>query len=256
MSKLGILNLLMFIILLVLSASIYFAPEPPPADEARLTTLAPAQVERIHLQRNLQDDVQLEKRDDHWFMQYAGQSLPANQWRVDNLLKLLHAKPEHQFQSSDDAQYGLLPPKASVQFNHLTLKIGDNDPIKRLRYIAQDSTVSLVTDQYYLHLFADATDYLSLAPLGGLKITAVTIDGKQPALQGDDRQAWLDNWQYLQALQVTAASNLSGEQTINVQLKDGTQLTLLRQGQYLIRPDLKLAYELNDGLVQQLFTLR
>lgn len=253
MGKLGILNLLMFVLLLALAAFIYFAPEAEKPVSHKVSQLQPEQVTHILLQRNNQDDVQLKKTGDGWQLYYQQQWLPAHQWRVDQLLKLLQADSEHRFQSKEWEKFGLAPPRASLQFNEQRLLIGDNDPIKRQRYIASGDDIMLVTDLYYIHLFADISDYLSLAPLEQMDIQDVQINGKPSTRKDDDKRAWLDAWQHLQALQVHQADDVQNGDTITLILADNRQFHLLRQGNLLVRTDIKVAYELSDNNVQQLF---
>ncbi|MDH5301403.1 MAG: DUF4340 domain-containing protein [Gammaproteobacteria bacterium] len=253
MSRLGILNLLLFVTLLGLGAFVYFAPTPSKeTPQQSFDAVNAEQVTQILLQRNNLDDVKLEKINGHWMLNYRQQMLPAHQWRIDNLLQLLQAKSEHRFDTQEPGKFGLAPPRAQIRFNDYTLLIGDNDPIQRQRYIAHNNTVMLVTDQYYIHLFADLTNYLSLSPLDDLTITDVRIQQANITLQSDERKAWLDQWRHLQALQVIAAQDITSGRNIDIIYGNGQQLSLLLQDKFLVRPDLALAYELNDLQLQSL----
>lgn len=257
------LNLILLAAVLVLGLVAFLQPgleeEKPP--KPPLTTLDPEHIQRIEIQRPRQDPVVLRRQEGHWQLRLDERWLPANTWRIRQLLELARSPSEARFPAPAElAQYGLAEPRIRLRFDTLTLLFGDSEPLTHRRYVQQGDTVHLIDDRYYIHLVAADTDYLRLTPLPAQARIEVlelpdgqrlqrTEDGDwqlQPPrdISQDSINRLLDHWRQAQAMQVSR--HAPGEDRIRLQLDDGRWLGFDQaegEGEWLlIRNDLGLAY--------------
>ncbi len=270
------LNLILLAAVLVLGVVAFLQPgleEEKPAKPA-LTTLDPERIQRIEIQRPRQDSIVLRRQGDQWQLRLDERWLPANAWRIRQLLELARSPSETRFPAPAElAQYGLAEPRISLRLDTVTLLFGDSEPLTHRRYVRLDDTIHLIDDRHYIHLVAADTDYLRPAPLPAqTRIEALELpDGQR--LQRDEDGNWqlqpprdisqdrinrlLDQWRQAQAMQVSRHS--PGKDRIRLQLDDGRWLGFDQteaEGEWLlIRNDLGLAYHFPPDTRQRLTRL-
>ena len=270
-----LLNIGLALVVLILALVLVFEPGKEAAPEKiLLTKLKQDDITHIHIQRQDQADIVLEKRGQVWFMLQPYQ-LAANDFRVTSILQLATAESHHQYNTADIdlAQFKLKTPTVRVTFNQtLTLELGNSDPIKRRRYVKNGPTLHLITDNIYYNLVATATSYLSYQLLppdsrfSKLELPALTLQlsqgrwtvtPKPKNLSADSITELLNEWRYAQALEVEEYSGPQTPVQIKIHLQDREQpigFSLVQEDgeHYLIRHDLKLRYKLSDDLLKNL----
>ena len=135
---------------------------PPPAPPSvALTTLSVDAIKRIQIDRADHTVARLTRGVHEWRVRQPIDA-SADPIRVQILLGLARARSNSGFRASgnDLSQYGLQPPRASVQFDTTTLFIGDTDPIAGHRYVMVGDQVHLLEDNWFAQIFGSATAWL------------------------------------------------------------------------------------------------
>lgn len=269
------LNIGLALIVLALALVLMFEPGKQPAPEKiRLTTLQQDDITHIHLHREQQPDIVLEKRGQAWFMLEPYQ-LAANDFRVKSIMQLAAAESHYQYDTAsiDLAKFDLKTPSTSVTFNHsLSLELGNSDPIKRLRYVKNGPTLHLITDNVYYNLIATVTSYLSYQLLPPeskfnklelprfsmqLEQGRWTVTPRPKGLSTDSITELLNEWRYAQALEIEEYTDPKTPAQFKIHLQGQTHpinFTLMQEedDHYLIRHDLKLKYKISEELAKNL----
>ncbi len=257
------LNLLLLLAVLGLGLLAYFQPGLEPQDDSRppLTTLNPDSIDQIRIQRSGQNDIELRRQGQHWQVRLDGRWLPANAWRIKQLLELAQAPSLARFAAEPAklGQYGLAEPRIRLRLGSLDIAIGDTDPLGQRRYLLIGDSVHLISDRFYLHLAAADSDYVRLAPLpedarinslelpGGMRLERAEGDWRlspEQAISRDRINQLIDEWRQAQAMQVSR--HAPGEADIRLRLASGETLAFSQaegDGEWLlIRNDWGLAY--------------
>lgn len=122
-----------------------------------LTTLDPAQMERIVISDLSGRQVRLRKVNGVWL---SGASL-ANGERIGQLLGICQTPSLERFAAPDSlSPYGLEPAAIQLQLNQLPLNIGTTDPINGWRYVQIGDQIHLIADGFYHHLTAPPEAWL------------------------------------------------------------------------------------------------
>ena len=124
--------------------------EPGLHDYVSVTRLQPDQVDELKLIHRGELRFSLHRDQLGWH----GAEGPVDQEIVEQLLKISQLPSLYRFQLSDSPleRYGLATPVYRLQFNEVSLSFGDTDPVTKLRYLAVDDVVHLVSDGYYHYL--------------------------------------------------------------------------------------------------------
>ena len=262
------LNLALLLLLGILLLVVVYEPgkkvEPPPT---KLTQLTPETVTHVHLKRATGKDIELVKEsDDQWWMNNP-YYLPANNFRVQSLLRLTQADSlsSHPLKDLQPATYGLDKPRAVVTFNRTTqIKFGNTEPLQHRRYVQIGELLHTVLDTFYYQAAGDPTNYLSynlLPPT--VEITKLALPDLQLVRQDGQWQRTpphadqsadasielINHWQHAQALELRATDIKDGKADIKIfiagqaepirfrllQTEDETSLIRLGDGlQYII----------------------
>jgi len=168
--------------------------------------------------------------------------LPANDYKVASVLKLLatESAAQYNFADLDPARFDLLTPALSISFNDsLSIDFGNTEPLYKQRYVRIDRQLYLIPDYYYYQLVGNSTDYLDHALLAeGSKIIRLelpdltlaltegkwTLSPKNEDYSADAYTDLLNEWQHAHALELRPLK--SGEK------KDSTskQIRVFLQG--------------------------
>ena len=147
-----------------------------------LTSLTPAAITSIRIERKAQPAIALKKEASGWRLTEPLQ-LPANTVVVESLLGLTQAASHAQWvaASLDLEKFKLKSPRIRVRLNDVELGFGDTEPLEGRRYVLAGNTVHLITDDYYPKLIAPPASFVSLAlapgpePLKEIELPGLTL---------------------------------------------------------------------------------
>jgi hypothetical protein len=280
MSTRTLLNLVLLIIALGLALLAWFKPGVQPVDAPRpiTTAIAPEQTASITVERLNRDPLSFSKRNGRWFLLADNRELPAADFQVHALLRLLEATATRDYPagSLDLASLGLQPPQARVAMDEVDFRFGTTDALNNQRYVQVGDTVYLINDQYQHLINADWPNFISRQLLEGrgaitrLELPDMTLayadDGHwrlEPDQQGvsaDARQALIENWQNATALLTRRYADVAGDGTVTLHTRDSDQPLVLRivsrsPDLVLARADWGIQYQLPGSEADSLFTL-
>jgi len=245
-------------------------PEPPP-----LMTMARESVTRLAVERLSQPTVRMEKRGGRWRVTEPF-ALPANAYRVGALLEILKTPSHEQLTVSDLERFSLAPPKASLSLNETRLDFGATESLSMRRYVRLGDTVHLITDRFFYHLVAGATNFVDYQLLGpeaapveitlpdrhlALEDGRWTLTPDDPEVGADDLMRLVDAWRGAQAVDVKPVETNEDGQAVTVRLraqKDSIRflVTLGEDETIFARPGAGVQYHLPKAPADALLTLR
>jgi hypothetical protein len=236
LSRRAWLNLALLVVVVVLAVLAVYQPgiEPPPVSPP-LTGLVPAAVARIAVERPEQPTVVIERRDGRWHLTDP-LVLPANRFRVENLLEVLEARSDRQLDAPtlELGRFGLDPAKASLQVDGVRLEFGDTESLSGKRYVRIGDTVHLTADRFYHQLTDGAPGFAHLGPLGtgpdpvAIELPDLTLRLDQgrwlvdpdPGYPADAVSRLVEAWRSLQAITVRTFEPREGGRPVTVTLRD------------------------------------
>lgn len=278
MTSRGLLNLLLLLGVTALAAVAIYQPgiTPVPAP-VKLTTLAPLQITRIHIERAGKGVITLQKQGGQWRITEP-QQLPADDGHVNSLLRLVQETSQARFpvKPGDLHKYKLDNPAVRLTLDNQMFAFGDIDPINGRRYVQFGATVHLITDMYFYLLDADLPSFVSThllpdqAKIGALTLPTVALSRDaqghwqlrpaQPNHSADAIQTLLDAWRNTTALWVKRYAPGKAQGSITVQLQDPARelhfdIMARKPELILARPDLGLQYHLSTDIAKALLEL-
>jgi hypothetical protein len=280
MSTRTLLNLVLFLAVLGLALVAWFKPGVKPVDAPRpiTTGLTPEQTASLTVERLTRDPLRFSRRNGRWFLLADNRELPAADFQVRALLRLLEATATRYYPagSLDLAALGLQPPQARVAMDDVDFRFGATDALKNQRYVQVGDTVYLIEDQYQHLLNAAWPSFVSRQILEGrgaitrLELPDMTLayadDGHwrlDPGQEGDSAdalQTLIENWQNATALLTRRDDDGATGETVTVFTRDSDQPIALRivtrtPDLVLARPDWGIQYQLPASEADSLFTL-
>jgi hypothetical protein len=280
MSTRTLLNLVLLLAALGLALVAWFKPGVKPVEETRpiATGLAPEQVGHITVERLTRDPLTFSKRDGRWFLLADNRELPAADFQVRALLRLLETTATRHYPagSLDLASLGLKPPQAHVTMDDVNFRFGATDALKSQRYIQVGDTVYLIDDQYQHLLNADWPNFVSRQMLEGrgaitrLELPDMTLayaddghwqlDPGQEGVSTDALQTLIENWQNATALLTRRYADGTGGETVTVHSRGNDEPLVLRivsrsPDLVLARPDWGIQYQIPGSEAGSLFSL-
>jgi hypothetical protein len=280
MSSRTLLNLVLLVTALGLALVAWFKPGMKPVEAPRpiTTSLTPEQTGSITVERLTRDPLKFSRRDGRWFLLAENRELPAADFQVRALLRLLEATATRHYPagSLDLASLGLQPPQASVVMDDVDFRFGTTDALKNQRYIQIGDTVYLIDDQYQHLLNADWPNFVSRQLLEGrgaitrLELPDMTLayaddghwrlDPEQEGVGADALQTLIENWQNATALLTRRYVDSAAGETVTVHTRDSTRPLVLRivartPNLVLARPDWGIQYQLPGSEADSLLTL-
>lgn len=285
MQQRWLINLLLVIIIFILGAVALYTleQEKKRAQLPELTGLTAQHIQTITLERANQESIKLVKDDKGNWQLTTPFTLPANYFRVEQLLKILS---EHHYKLVEDnslklADLKLEPPLATLTFDQLKIALGDKSPLNDgQRYIKINQQIYLITDTLFYLVNDDAVSWVSLSLIGeqpkiidlkipdyhlvqkekqwilDSQISAEEIDTGQDALN-----TLISSWQDLQAFNVERYQSTSATQgAIEITLAGETQplhfnLISTTPNFIIARPDKGVQYQLPKTQVDRLLHL-
>jgi hypothetical protein len=275
MGKRTLLNLVLLLVVGGLGLLAAYKPgkEAPPAAEP-LTPLSPAQIDRVRIERPGQPAVVLARADGRWQMREP-LAAPANEMRLDSLLRLAEAKVLGRFPAPAElAGYGLAEPAVTVTLNDgPAIAFGNTTPVDQRRYVLRDGAIHLIADTTFYFVSGDWGGFVDPRPVpADLPLTAIEVPGLSvtrgeggwqavPAPEGLSADAvveFVDSWKHARAFEVTAwQGDAQGEPvTLRSERGEPIHFTLTaREPLELVRTDLGLAYHLPGSQAATLLQL-
>jgi len=280
MSTRTLLNLVLLLAAFGLALVAWFRPGVKPVEETRpiTTGLAPEQVDHLTVERLTRDPLRFSKRDGRWFLLADNRELPAADFQVRALLRLLQTTATRHYPagSLDLASLGLKPPQAHVTMDDVNFGFGATDALKSQRYVQVGDTVYLIDDQYQHLLNADWPNFVSRQILDGrgaitrLELPDMTLayaddghwrlDPEQESVGVDALQTLIDNWQNATALMTRRYADGTGSETVTVHTRGSDEPLVLRivsrsPDLVLARPDWGVQYLLPGSEADSLLAL-
>lgn len=273
-----LLNVALALLVGVLALVVVYQPgKKPPPDEPPLADLKPADIDHIQLLRSDQANVDLVRKNGHWWMT-SPYSIPANEARVREILGIPAMQVHSHVAGSgkDRSRFGLAKPQVRVRLGNHEFAFGDTNPLTLQRYVGYVGQVYLVTDTIYSQLIATPPEYVSTRLLrAGSKIDALTLpdlalaeqkghwkitSGSSDGVSADAITTLVQAWQSARALQVAKLEDKPAQGTATIALKGGKKLafTIIAVKPQLIlgRQDLGLEYRLDGDAAKRLLKLR
>ena len=276
MSPRSLLNLAMAGIAIGLGLTAWFRPGlEPPATPQPITTLSPAQVSHIRIDRLQRPSLTFTRQDGDWQLD-GNPPLPASPFQVHALLAILQAQPARSYPADtlDLQELGLNPPQATVTLDdRTTLLIGNTEPLDNMRYVRYGATIYLIEDRYQHLINANRTNFserrlldpdavitrLALPDLTLLQTTHGDweIEPDNAGISADAIQQLLTDWQQASALYVRPHEPGTADARITLQLA-GSDTPLVfelvsRTPEFILaRPDLGIQYHFSNGTGEHL----
>ena len=280
MSTRTLLNLVLLLAALGLALVADFKPGVKPADVPLpiTTRLTPEQAGSIAVERFSRDPLKFNKRDGRWFLLADNRELPAADFQVQAMLRLLVATATRHYPAAslDLASLGLKPPQARVVMDNVDFRFGTTDALGNQRYVQVADSVYLIDDQYQHLLNADWSNFVSRQLLEGrgtitrLELPDMTLaysddghwrlDPAKEAVGADALQTLIENWQNATALLTRRYEGGTSGESVTVRTRGSDAPLVLRivsrkPDLILVRPDWGIQYQLPGSEADSLFTL-
>jgi hypothetical protein len=261
-------NILLLLAIGILTMVARYEPGIEKTPEAQaITALKKNEVQRIHINRPVRDDLVLTKDSDSSWKLQRTPALPAGSFQVGALLKLVEQEPVRSYAVSDLdlSKLQLAPPTATVVVNDTAVEFGSLEPLEGLRYVRISDQVHLIPDLYQHLIEAHFTQFVRRRLFeGSSRIDAVRLPGL--SLTREDRgwsvvppqdvaadalQQFVDRWQQAVALHIqTAEPGQSGEPVeISFSTPPDSVTLLIAEREpelVLVRPELGIQYRMGN----------
>ena len=275
-----LLNLALLLLVAALATFVALHPAKKKAPPPRLTSFAPDQIKDIRIERQGHITITLKKQTGgHWRI-LAPIDTPANDFRIDNLLRLARARSYARYPVAGLAlaKFGLQAPALKVFFNAQEIDFGGTEPLNHRRYVKVGDAVHLISSRYYHMLNAALPSYVSLNLLPpGSRITALhlpqltllhqgtarwTLTPHMPGVSADAIHSLVQAWQNAGALWVQRYKKTSKTPLDHVTLdlqgeKQPLRFEIVTRKSELVmaRPDIGMEYHLPRNAAQHLLKL-
>lgn len=149
MQSRSILNVVLFIVFLALTLSLYIVKNSTTTSKNILTDTKSEKISRISIQHNKR--VIILKKDKGVWRMIEPINISANSFRIDTILKLLNAASHGQYLADDlDLnKYGLDKPVTSIRFDNIEISFGITNPVNNYRYVKTNEKIHLIGDYFH-----------------------------------------------------------------------------------------------------------
>ncbi len=256
-----LLNVVLAILATILGVSLWLKPTPRHPVYI-LSSIDPAAVTQIQLQRQHQPRLVLDKTSGVWHVSHPFKAR-GDALKIAHLLGLLSATASQRLSATDLGRFGLATPTARLTLNHQTFRFGTINPLTQQLYVATGDYVYLIAPQYAADVYSKSFDFAAKNLFGpgeepvGFVLPGLTlirnkkgnwhVTPPRPRLTADQLNAWADNW--TQASALLSQPYVTGTRlgTIKVSLTSGRVITLAvlqRQPEFiLLRQDENMQYD-------------
>jgi hypothetical protein len=280
MSTRTLLNLGLAVLALALVLVVVYRPglEPEAVPQPIITGLAPDAVVSITVTREPREQLTFTRQADRWYLFTGAHELPAAEFQVNALLRLLQTTTETRYPAAslDLVQLGLEPPLATVTFNEQEFRFGATEALQQRRYVLIGNSVYLIADKYQHLANAEPTNFIAREPLTDrgaitrLELPALTLsqsagvhwqlDPADDSAGADTLQQLIDNWQNASALYVSGYDGTATAEQVTIHTTGQAEPLVLQVLSHapdlvLARADWGIKYHLASGLEGSLFAL-
>lgn len=263
------LNLVLLAIVATLGAVVFLEPGKTPPETHPLAGIDEKGLSAITLQNR--ETIRFEKLNGHWSLVEPFKA-PANEIRIHQLIDIAKTNSEANYplDANNLVPFELDKPRAVLSLGETVFSFGGSDPINMRRYVRVGDGLHLVSDDFFHHLTAAATDYVDkkLLPeaakireiqIPGLK-ASLGNDGKwtrEPAVEGNPGMSeLLTIWGSARAIEVRREDKPATGDIIRIGLNDGQSVVFViaqREPDLILsRSDLGLRYEITAETASQL----
>lgn len=260
MSKRSKINILLAIILIIFSSFFYYKNNQSSAT-LRLTSLSQQSIDSIRIEKKSGKDIIFKKnRSGLWFMQ-SPYKIKAHQFRIKTLLSLsqTEVKNNYAIEALKLSDYALDKPRAVIFFNQTKLTFGKKNPLNNLRYILAGNQLSLINDNSYPLVNAQAASFIELSLITDeFKITRLELTDKKQIKHSSSKQALLLLWANAQAFSVhryMPRKNLGQVTLFSATSHISFNITDNDPWLILARPELEIEYHLEKPSQSKLLSL-
>ncbi len=212
------LNIVLFLFL-VAAVTFFVNQENSASDIKRLSSLKIDDITEIQIFRTQDKSIKFKKNKFNvWHMTQPYQ-IKAHQFRINTLLSLTQTPVDKTYNIKDLelSQYALDPPRARITFNDIEFSFGKTNPINNKRYLLVQHKMSLLLDQAYPLISAQASSFIDLSLLpDDFDITQIKtpesnisrnkdllwVASEKNKLNADQIQSFLQHWRSAQAFAV------------------------------------------------------
>jgi len=192
MSKINILNLVLFVVAISLAFIIYFSEEQS-TQLIRLTDIDINNITSINIQHNKNSTIIERQKNNQWQITDPV-AIAANNFRIGSILKLINAPIHNQYSLSeiDINNIGLATSKTTITINDQKITFGIINPATKLRYVKLNDSVYTIEDVYYPLISSHFSTLVSLnlLPANSSIEKLVLID---QTISKDDKGLWQSN---------------------------------------------------------------
>jgi hypothetical protein len=236
-----LINALLVIFGSLLLSLIWLTQETDSKSSIHLTTLDPAAIQTISIQRQKKEALTLVKSNGQWRLN-APFSARALSGKIERLLKISQIKAIARYPMLEEKKklYGLVKPHAQISYNDTTISIGKTNPVAQRRYVSDGRYLYLVDDTFLHHLTANTTDYVdtllfenTVSPIRiqtesftlsqQADFTWINEDDPSELLAADSVQMLLDEWRFARAMRVLKMDGQLSESEITLTLENGQE---------------------------------
>jgi Domain of unknown function (DUF4340) len=196
MSKINLLNLVLFIAVITLAFFIYFSEEES-FDLERLSNADINSISKIVIKHNTNTTTIVKQQSDKWQITQPV-SIAANNFRISSILKLINAPVHNKYTliEIDADTLGLDEPATTIQFdngsNTYGISFGITNPATNLRYIQLNNSVYTIEDIYYPLLSSNFGTLVSLYLLPDNSTIEKLVLSNQ-TISKNDKGLWQSN---------------------------------------------------------------
>jgi hypothetical protein len=232
---LGLVAVLLLLLILVINQ------EPAQQQSPSLVSPQLNEYSTVQIQTRGETPVTLTKRAGVWFIEgLAGGKLVASQWKLQQLLKHIAVNDYERVAGVKELdEFGLVQPIVVLKLDSNEIAFGNTNPLSRKRYILMNSKVYLIKDDIYRHVIADWVEFVdkTLIP-EDKKITGIEVSGNQlvhskpggwvfsppkPKSSMDAIQAYVDAWQFAEAIKVNEYKNKALSMSVQLDFSDSSE---------------------------------
>lgn len=248
------------------AAGWFFYNSNQPVEVTRLTSLNLNDINQILIPKENGADILFKKtlainNDETQWKMIKPYQINAHQFRVNTLLSLTQTPVDKSYNVSElnPGDYSLDTPRARIIFNHTEIIFGKSNPLNNKRYIMANNKMSLLLDQTYPLVSAQATSFIDLSLINSSSnITAIKFSDQgvtNNKLSTDQLQQLVEQWKTAQAFSVHRYLERKQLGSIDVYIDDTPVSFIISDDDpwlILARPDLNIEYHLDSSLKDKL----
>lgn len=230
-----LLNLVLLAGVLALSTYVWLSPRRDAVDRMPLSTLTPAMVSTIAVERQGRPRIEIERQGEHWMITTPIKAR-ADEFQIMRLLTVLEAQPSARFADHDRARYDLDAPTAILTVNGKDFIFGGFNTVTREQYVLHGNTVHAVELRHGAAIPADSSALIRRVLLSendqpvAIELPQFTVrkaDGRwmlTPSgndIGADDLQRYIDQWRQASAATAAPHDGRVAAENIRITMADG-----------------------------------